>query len=77
MGGGPVPSLWGWGLKNHRHPGSMFSYLQAHRSESLEFPVGSCMQGPLASELGLGVQRDEPWSQAVQAEKNLLVSSGQ
>lgn len=39
--------------------------------------VGSCMQSPLASELGLGVQRDEPWSQAVQAEKNLLVSSGQ
>lgn len=39
--------------------------------------VGSCLQGPLASELGLGVQRDEPWSQAVQAEKNLLVSSGQ
>lgn len=38
--------------------------------------VGSCMVGPLASELGLGVQRDEPWSQALQAE-NLVVSSGQ
>lgn len=39
--------------------------------------VGPCMLGPLASELGLRVQRDETWPQALQAEKNLVVSSGQ
>lgn len=39
--------------------------------------VGSCMLSPLASEVGLDVQGDEPWSQALQAEKDLMVSSGQ
>lgn len=48
-----------------------------HRStdESLEFS-GAVMPGrPLASELSLGMQTDEPWSEALEAEKNLVVSS--
>lgn len=72
-----MPSLPGWKLKSQHYSGSVLSCLQAHRSQSLEFSGGSRMLSPLTSELGLEVQRDEPWSQALQAEKNLAVSSGQ
>lgn len=67
----------GLGFKSHHHSESVLSCPQVQTLVPWSYPVGSCMPGPLDSELGLGVQREEPWFQALQAEKNLVVSSGQ
>jgi len=72
--GGPLPSPQGWGLKSHHHSESMLTGPQ------ISVPGvpwwGQAWQAPL-TQSSVWECREEPWSQTLQAEKNLVVSSAQ
>lgn len=71
-----MPALGGWRLKSYHHSVSVLSGPLGPWISVSGVPW-SCLPGPLDLELDPGVQGGAPWSRALQAEKNLVVSSGQ